>query len=218
MNKIVVTDEDNNIKTINKVPLDKVTHQDISGKVNTSDIKDNLTSNDTNKPLSANQGNVLKGLIDGKVDKITGKGLSTEDYTTAEKNKLSNIESEANKITKTSQLTNDSGFLTSHQDITGKLDKAQGTSNNGKFLKVGSDGNVTLTDLSTVATSGNYEDLMNIPETFTPSQHNQGADTITDNASYTNLGTAANATQQAINAAINNKLGNINSIITGTGN
>ena len=30
-------------------------------------------------------------LIGGKVDKVTGKGLSTEDYTTAEKNKLSGI-------------------------------------------------------------------------------------------------------------------------------
>ena len=31
----------------------------LGAKVNTSDIKDNLTSTDTNKPLSANQGNVL---------------------------------------------------------------------------------------------------------------------------------------------------------------
>lgn len=36
-------------------------------------------------------------LLDTKVDKITGKGLSTEDYTTADKTKLAGIESEANK-------------------------------------------------------------------------------------------------------------------------
>ena len=30
--------------------------------------------------------------LDGKVDKETGKGLSTNDYTTAEKNKLNGIE------------------------------------------------------------------------------------------------------------------------------
>ena len=35
--------------------------------------------------------------LDGKVDKVEGKGLSTEDYTTAEKTKLSGIEAEANK-------------------------------------------------------------------------------------------------------------------------
>ena len=33
----------------------------------------------------------------GKVDKVTGKGLSTNDYTTAEKDKLASIESGANK-------------------------------------------------------------------------------------------------------------------------
>lgn len=71
-----------------------------------------------------------------KVDKVDGKGLSTNDYTTAEKNKLNNIASGAqvnvietikvnntaltpsNKAvnvtvpTKTSDITNDSGFIT----------------------------------------------------------------------------------------------------------
>ena len=44
--------------------------------------------------------------------------------------------------TKTSDLTNDSGFLTAHQDISGKVNVAQGVANAGKFLVVGSDGNV----------------------------------------------------------------------------
>lgn len=39
------------------------THQDITGKVNITDIKDNLTSTDTDKPLSAKQGKVLNDLI-----------------------------------------------------------------------------------------------------------------------------------------------------------
>lgn len=38
----------------------------LASKVNVSDIKDNLTSTDTNKPLSANQGKALKTLVDGK--------------------------------------------------------------------------------------------------------------------------------------------------------
>lgn len=38
----------------------------------------------------------MKGLADGKVDKVTGKGLSTADYTTAEKNKLAGIADNAN--------------------------------------------------------------------------------------------------------------------------
>lgn len=37
--------------------------------------------------------------LDKKVDKETGKGLSTNDYTTVEKTKLSNIEDGATKVT-----------------------------------------------------------------------------------------------------------------------
>ena len=44
----------------NKSLIDNIT----SGKVSVSDIVNNLTSSDTNKPLSAAQGKVLKELID----------------------------------------------------------------------------------------------------------------------------------------------------------
>ena len=39
----------------------------------------------------------LKTLFSGKVDKVSGKGLSTNDFTTTLKNKLDGIEAEANK-------------------------------------------------------------------------------------------------------------------------
>ena len=64
-----------------------------TGKVSVDDIVDNLTSTATNKPLSAKQGKALKDLIDGIV-----------------------------VPTKVSQLTNDAGYLTGHQDISGKQD------------------------------------------------------------------------------------------------
>lgn len=41
----------------------------------------------------------LKVLLNGKVDKVTGKGLSTEDFTTAEKTKLASIADNANAYT-----------------------------------------------------------------------------------------------------------------------
>lgn len=41
----------------------------------------------------------LKTLLGNKVDKVTGKGLSTNDFTTAEKTKLSGIAEGANKYT-----------------------------------------------------------------------------------------------------------------------
>ena len=47
----------------NKSLIDGIT----TGKVSVSDIVDNLTSTDTNKPLSAKQGKALKDLIDGIV-------------------------------------------------------------------------------------------------------------------------------------------------------
>lgn len=79
----------------------------------------------------------LKTLFAGKVDKVSGKGLSTNDFTNADQTKLNGIETGAevnvlegvnvngtaatitNKIaavavpTKTSDLTNDSGYITS---------------------------------------------------------------------------------------------------------
>lgn len=55
----------------------------------------------------ANASDVTSGLA-GKVDKETGKGLSTNDYTTAEKNKLSGIEAQANKTVVDSALSSSS--------------------------------------------------------------------------------------------------------------
>ena len=43
-----------------------------------------------------------------KVDKVDGKGLSTNDYTTVEKTKLSGIEAEANKTTLSTSVTSTS--------------------------------------------------------------------------------------------------------------
>ena len=41
-------------------------------KVKTTDVKNNLTSTDTNKPLSAKQGKVLKELIDTLTESVSG--------------------------------------------------------------------------------------------------------------------------------------------------
>lgn len=54
-------------------------------------IVDDLTTGGATAALSAEQGKVLKGLVDTKVDKVSGKQLSTNDYTIAEKNKLAGL-------------------------------------------------------------------------------------------------------------------------------
>ena len=68
----------------NRELIDSVT----TGKVSVSDIIDNLTTNISNKPLSAAQGVALKALIDAII-----------------------------VPTKVSELQNDAGYLTQHQDI-----------------------------------------------------------------------------------------------------
>lgn len=51
-------------------------------------------------------------LEDKKVDKVSGMGLSHNDYTDADKLKLDGIQDGANLVTKVSELQNDSGFVT----------------------------------------------------------------------------------------------------------
>lgn len=90
----------------------------------------------------------IKAKLDNKVDKVSGKGLSTNDYTTTEKNKLGGIATGAQvnvietvkvngtalgvtskavdvKVpTKLSELENDEGFISEQADISGKEDKS----------------------------------------------------------------------------------------------
>lgn len=81
-------------------------HQDISGKANKSEMTVTPgTGSDADKTTiqlkSGTDATVLTQHqdISGKVDKEQGKGLSTNDYTTAEKEKLAAISTEANKVT-----------------------------------------------------------------------------------------------------------------------
>ena len=92
----------------NKTLIEEVT----TNKVNVSDIVDNLITNVSNKPLSAAQGVALKALIDAiavptKISQLT----NDSNYITA-------IPSEY--VTETE--LNAKGYLTEHQDISGKLD------------------------------------------------------------------------------------------------
>lgn len=87
-----------------------------------NDIDSTPTENSTNMVTSGGvYAFVVQGL-NGKVDKVQGKGLSTEDYTTAEKTKLGGIEAEANKTIVDSALDGTSTNPVENQVIKAALD------------------------------------------------------------------------------------------------
>lgn len=122
----------------------------------------------------------IKTALGGKVDVVSGKGLSANDYTNAEKNKLSGIASgaQANVIesvkvngtaltpsaksvdvtvpTKVSQLTNDSGFQTSTQVNSIVTGKGYQTQSQVQSLINSAVGNIT---------SIRYEKVTSLPAT-----------------------------------------------------
>lgn len=70
----------------------------------------------------ANSSDVTSGLA-GKVDKENGKGLSTNDYTTTEKNKLAGIEAQANKTVVDDALSDSSTNPVQNAVVTAALDE-----------------------------------------------------------------------------------------------
>ena len=184
------------------------TSSDISGKQDKSNLVTSwsATTSDVKYPSEK----LTKSALDNKVDKVSGKGLSTNDFTDSYKNTIDGLSDVAssgsytdltNKPTipdSTSDLTNDSGFITSAA-ITGKEDssnkvaswssattdahypseKLVKSSLDNKVDKVSGKGLSTndydntaknkVDNLHTVATSGSYNDLTNKPTLFSGS-------------------------------------------------
>lgn len=135
-------------------------HQDISGKEDSSNKVTtwSSTTNDTRYPSEK----LVKDSLDGKISTSNVAGLVKNDGTIDTTTYLTEHQSLTNYIQKsnTDGLVKNDGtidtntYLTSHQDISGKVNSA---------------------DLATVATSGSYADLNNIPATFTPASHSHGS-------------------------------------------
>lgn len=164
----------------NKSLIDGIT----TNKVNVTDIIDNLTSEITNKPLSANQGYVLKGLIDlntaarhSHENKAVLDAIE-EAFTTALKSKLDAIASGAqvNVIegvqVNGTDLTPDANKKV-NVDISGKLDKS--TSSEAKVYGV-SNGSQTMWGVGQGANGSKLVQRtsagqVNVPETPTANEH-----------------------------------------------
>lgn len=123
--------------------------------VKKADVKNNLTSTDTDKPLSANQG---KELDEKKVDKITNKGLSANDFTDTYKGKLDNLDT---------NLANKSNINHIHGNL--QSDGTIGTTNNTtKNVVTDNHGVISLedkythpNDLGSTKASGLYKIALN---------------------------------------------------------
>ena len=142
-------------------------------------------------------------LIEGKVDKVTGKGLSTNDYANADKNKVDNLKSVAtsgnyndltNKPsipTKTSDLTNDgadgSNIFVSNNDsrLSNARTPLSHSHNNitndgkigtvsGKLITTGTGGVLQAVDTITKSKISDF------PSTMPPSSHTHTKSQITD--------------------------------------
>lgn len=102
-----------------KVPTSMQTKQYVDTAISAIDLSGYYTSRETDE------------LLDTKVDVVEGKQLSTEDYTTAEKTKLSGIEAGAEvNIIETVKVNGEAlspdGSKAVNVDISGKVDKEAG--------------------------------------------------------------------------------------------
>ena len=144
--------------------------------------------------------------LNNKVDKESGKGLSSNDYTTTEKNKLAGIEAQANKTTVDSALSSTSTNPLENKAINTALSsKANSSDIPTKTSDLTNDGS----DGTNVFVASNDSRLS---DARTPLAHNQASSTITEASALANIGTSAGATQHSINEALNTVIGNLSSI------
>lgn len=159
VNKVAVTDATNKLKTISKLPLDKVTHQDISGKANVNHSHDSASS-------SAN------GFL-SKEDKSKLDGIATEANKTVVDSSLSSSSTNPvqNKVV-TSALDGKANSSHTHtaSQISDLTVSTHALANGAKLYKYGK---IVMCVLFNVAFSGKtaytWNDLFtNIPSTYQP--------------------------------------------------
>ena len=110
----------------------------------------------------------LKTLFAGKVDKETGKGLSTNDYTTAEKNKLAGIDEGANNYTLPTASANELGGIKVGTNL---------SISNGVLSS-------TNTDTKVNVKAANTSKAFLLGVTTTPTTNNQALEAVSDTGVY----------------------------------
>lgn len=140
-------------------------------------------TSDANKPIST----ATQTALDNKVDKVTGKGLSTNDFTTTEKNKLSGIEAGAQVNTITGVKGNaESSYRTGNVNLTPANIGAVPTSRTVNGHALSSNVTVTASDVG-LGNVNNTSDLAKPISTATQTALNAKVNK-TDIATTSNLG------------------------------
>lgn len=153
-------------------------YSELSNKpqINGKELNGNLTTEDLGiETISEKE---IDDKLDKKVDKVEGKGLSTNDFTNEEKSKLlglnnyddSEIKESINNLQNNKANINDLGAL-AFKDTLSKsdvgLNNVNNTSDLNKPISTATQEALNLKanskDLSAVATSGSYNDLKNKP-------------------------------------------------------
>lgn len=132
---------------------------------------------------------LIKTALSGKVNTESGKGLSTNDYTAAEKAKLAGVATGANNYA---------------------LPTASATTLGG--VKVGAGLSVASGVLSTTgggtADAVAWANVTGKPETFAPAEHNQAASTVTGLAAVATSGSYADLSNKPTLPTDNSQLAN----------
>ena len=145
------------------------------------DVSDIQEAMPTTEDLEALEG--LATLLAGKVDKVTGKQLSTEDYTTAEKSKLAGI------------APNATAFSGSYDDLSNK----PATFPPSSHMHVITDVTNLDTSLAAKASRSSFSALSNVPAHAISEATNNLTTNYSAVTALTALITAVNATNTAYN-------------------
>jgi hypothetical protein len=124
-------------------------HINMTGIIKDTDVIDDLTHTDINKPISANQAKVLKGLADGKTQVNDGVTSSTVDTYSVDKI-MSLLNNKQNKIYIQSTQPISPTINTIWIDTTNNINYLIKCYNGSGFIQIGSIGDVTITGTQTL--------------------------------------------------------------------
>jgi hypothetical protein len=144
-----------------------------------------ITENLTTVTISVTQGQTGTQDISGKVDKIVGKGLSTEDYTTAEKTKLATLSNTGGTVDLSAYATIASVDL--------KVDKVT-----GKSL-------INDTEITRLATVTNFDNSVNVASLSNKVDKVAGKSLVSD-TEITRLSSVVNFDNSTNITALSNKV------------